>query len=65
MVSMAGIMLMIAALSASILPPKGLLVLVLIIAITLTAIFWRWFIQLHSRLQIMFMDRFEKDNKKI
>lgn len=59
-VSMLGIVLMIVALSASILPPTGLLIFVLVIVITLAAILWPWFIKLHSRLQINFMDTFKK-----
>ena len=62
MISMFGIMLMLAALSASILPPVELLIMILIIAIALTAILWRSFIKLHSRLQIAFIERFEKED---
>jgi len=46
------IMLLIAALSASILPPAELLVLVLSLAAGLVALLWRWFVKLHARLQI-------------
>jgi CPA2 family monovalent cation:H+ antiporter-2 len=56
---MLGVILMIVALSASILPPLDLLILVSIIVIMLTAVLWRWFIKLHSRLQIAFMENFE------
>jgi CPA2 family monovalent cation:H+ antiporter-2 len=58
--AMLGIVLMIIALSASILPPIGLLILVLVIVIALAAILWGWFIKLHSRLQVAFMDTFKK-----
>jgi CPA2 family monovalent cation:H+ antiporter-2 len=51
---------MIIALSATILPPRGLLILVLIVVVLLTAILWRWFIKLHSHLQITLMDTFKK-----
>lgn len=60
MVSMLGISLMLVALSASILPPLGLLIVVSLIIIVLFAILWRWFIKLHSRLQVAFMESFEK-----
>jgi monovalent cation:H+ antiporter-2, CPA2 family len=60
MIAMLGIVLMLVVLSASILPPLELLILVLFIVIILTALLWRWFIKLHSQLQITFMDRFEK-----
>jgi len=46
------IMLLIAALSASILPSAELLVLVLSLAAGLVALLWRWFVKLHARLQI-------------
>jgi len=46
------VMLLIAALSASILPPAELLVLVLSLAAGLVALLWRWFVKLHARLQI-------------
>lgn len=63
-VSMLGIILLLLVLSASILPPIGLLMLVLAIAIILTASFWHWFVRFHSRLQITFMNRFEDTEKK-
>src|SRR5436309_1880368 len=46
------IMLLIATLSASILPPAELLVLVLSLAAGLVALLWRWVGQLPARLQI-------------
>lgn len=62
---MLGILLLIIALSASILPPIGLLLFVFAVAIVITAILWRWFVRLHSRLQITFMDTFKnKDETK-
>jgi CPA2 family monovalent cation:H+ antiporter-2 len=61
---MLGIILMIVALSASILPPMGLLLFVLFIVIILAAVLWHWFITLHSRLQIAFMDTFNKKKHK-
>jgi CPA2 family monovalent cation:H+ antiporter-2 len=60
---MLGVLLMIIALSASILPPFGLLIFVLTIVVALTAILWRWFIKLHSQLQTVFIDVFDKKNK--
>lgn len=59
MISMVGIMLILAALSASILPSIELLIFVLIIALVLTIFLWRWFIKLHSRWQISLVDRFQ------
>jgi CPA2 family monovalent cation:H+ antiporter-2 len=62
-VCMLGVILMIIALSASILPPLGLLIFVFIIVAVLMVILWRWFIGLHSQLQVSFMETFKKKNK--
>lgn len=61
--SLVGILLLIVALSASILPPTGLLVLVLIAGAGVAALLWRWFIRLHSRLQIALIETFEKEKQ--
>lgn len=61
---MLGIALMIIALSASILPPLGLLIFVLFIVITVAALSWSWFIKLHSRMQIDFMDTLNKTDQE-
>jgi CPA2 family monovalent cation:H+ antiporter-2 len=37
-----------------------MLVLVLVVAAMLVALLWRWFIRLHSRLQIALMDTFNR-----
>jgi CPA2 family monovalent cation:H+ antiporter-2 len=62
--SIAGILLLLSALSASILPPTGLLILVLVVAAGLVALLWRWFIKLHSRLQIALIETLENDKDK-
>ena len=54
--ALVGILLLISALSASILPPRELLVLVLVIAAALTALLWRWFVKVHARLQLALME---------
>jgi CPA2 family monovalent cation:H+ antiporter-2 len=54
--SIAGMLLFVSALSASILPPVDLLVLVLLVAAGLTVLLWRWFIRFHARLQMALMD---------
>jgi CPA2 family monovalent cation:H+ antiporter-2 len=61
---MLGLILMIIALSASILPPLELLILVCVIVVILTAILWRWFVKLHSQLQIAFIETLEKKSDK-
>jgi CPA2 family monovalent cation:H+ antiporter-2 len=62
---MLGVILMIIALSANILPPTGLLIFVLAIVIAFTVVLWRWFIKLHSYWQIVFMERFKKKDKDL
>lgn len=59
-VSILGILLLLAGLSSSILPPLDMLVLVLIVAAVLAAAFWKWFVKLHARLQIALLDSLEK-----
>lgn len=56
MISMLGILFLLAALSASILPSIEVLVLVVVIVVMVTAILWRWFFKLHSRLRIAFIE---------
>lgn len=55
-VSIIGIMLMIAALSSRILPPTNLLILVLVGAAVLVLVMWQRFVKLHSKLQIALHD---------
>ncbi|HSW69908.1 MAG TPA: cation:proton antiporter [Gammaproteobacteria bacterium] len=62
--SILGIILMIILLSVSILPPFGLLILVLGIVIIITAMLWPWFIKLHSKMQIGFINTFKKKDKR-
>lgn len=62
-VCMLGIILMIVALSASILPSVEFLSFVLMIIIAVTAILWRWFVKIHSQLQSAFMETFQNESK--
>jgi CPA2 family monovalent cation:H+ antiporter-2 len=50
--SIVGILVLIAAVSARILPPAQWLAIVLLAGLGLAALFWNFFIRLHSRLQI-------------
>ncbi len=54
-----GILFLIAALSASILPPRELLVLVLLLAAALVALLWRWFVRVHARLQVALVENLQ------
>jgi CPA2 family monovalent cation:H+ antiporter-2 len=57
--SIVGMMLLLSALSASILPPAEMLVLVLVVVGLLGAVLWRSFVRLHARLQIALMETLE------
>lgn len=54
--SVVAMLLFVSALSASILPPANLLVVVICVVAGLAALLWRWFIRLHARLQVALMD---------
>jgi CPA2 family monovalent cation:H+ antiporter-2 len=52
----AGILLLIAGLSASILPPWEWVLAILLGAALITALLWKWFVRLHTRLQVALID---------
>ncbi len=52
-------MLLVSALSASILPPFHLLVLVVVLAVGLASLLWNYFVRWHSRLQIALKETLE------
>ncbi|WLI12548.1 cation:proton antiporter [Pseudomonas sp. FP603] len=56
------IFLLLAALSASILPTNKLLVLIVIVAAAVAALLWRWFIRVHTRMQVALLETL--DNHK-
>ncbi len=58
------IFLLLAALSSSILPTLELLVLIAVVAAAVAAVLWRWFIRLHTRMQVALIETFDhsKDN---
>ena len=51
-----GILALVAALSASILPPWEWLLAILAAAGALSALLWKWFVRLHTKLQIALLD---------
>ncbi|MDR6356410.1 hypothetical protein Q3H58_003081 [Pseudomonas psychrotolerans] len=61
MLSLAGILVLLAALSSNILPRGELLLLIAVVAVVVIAVLWRWFIRVHSRLQIAFIETLEQD----
>lgn len=52
-------LLLVSALSASILPPFHLLVLVVVLAVILASLLWNYFVRWHSRLQIALKETLE------
>lgn len=56
------IFLLLAALSASILPTNKLLVLIAVVAAAVAAVLWRWFIRIHTRMQVALLETL--DNHK-
>lgn len=56
LLSLLVIFVMLAALSASILPTNELLTLIAVIAAIVAAVAWRWFIRVHTRMQIALLE---------
>ncbi|MGY2135384.1 cation:proton antiporter [Pseudomonas reactans] len=56
------IFLLLAALSASILPTNKLLVLIAVVTAGVAAVLWRWFIRVHTRMQVALLETL--DNHK-
>jgi len=59
--STAGMLLLVSALSSSILPPAELLVAVLAMGALILALLWRTLVKLHSRLQIALLETLQAD----
>ncbi|RWU26864.1 cation/H(+) antiporter [Pseudomonas alkylphenolica] len=56
LLSLLVIFLLLSALSASILPTSELLVLIVVVAAVVAALLWRWFIRVHTRMQIALLE---------
>ncbi len=63
LLSLAGIMLLVMALSASILPTGELLIVIGLLAAGVIALLWRWFIRVHSRMQIALFETLDKSEQ--
>ena len=63
LLSLAVILLMLAALSTSILPTGEALLVIALVAVTALILFWRWLIRLHSRMQIALLETLEQDKQ--
>ena len=59
--SIAAILLLIAIASSSMLPPLEWLIAILVCAAVLTALFWKFFVRLHTRLQIALFETMEEN----
>ncbi|MBU6494429.1 MAG: cation:proton antiporter [Burkholderiales bacterium] len=62
--AMVGVMLLVAALSASILPSTEMLLLLVCGALLLAILLRRWFIRIHARLQIALKHTLEQDSEQ-
>ncbi|SDJ04433.1 monovalent cation:H+ antiporter-2, CPA2 family [Pseudomonas flavescens] len=60
LLSLVGIMVLLTALSSSILPSNDMLLLVGVVAAAVVAVLWRWFIRVHTRLQIALFETLDK-----
>ena len=56
------IFLLLSALSASILPTNELLIVIAVVAAGVAAVLWRWFIRIHTRMQVALLETL--DNHK-
>jgi monovalent cation:H+ antiporter-2, CPA2 family len=59
-VAMFGVFLLVAALSGGILPPLGLMIVVLVVAALLLSVLWRWCVKIHATMQIALRETFEE-----
>ncbi|AYC34935.1 cation/H(+) antiporter [Pseudomonas cavernae] len=63
LLSLAGILVLLMGLSASILPTIELLVVIGVLAAGLIALLWRWFIRVHTRMQVALMETLEQGSQ--
>lgn len=59
--AMVGVMLLVAALSASILPSTEMLVLIVAVAVVLAILLRRWFVRIHAKLQIALKETLDRN----
>ena len=62
LLSLLVIFLLLSALSASILPTSELLLVIAVVAAGVVALLWRWFIRVHTRMQIALLETLEHDD---
>ncbi len=61
LLSLLVIFLLLSALSASILPTYELLLIIGVVAAVVVAVLWRWFIRVHTRMQIALLETLENN----
>ncbi|KPY43412.1 Sodium/hydrogen exchanger family protein [Pseudomonas syringae pv. ribicola] len=62
LLSLGLIFVMLAALSASILPANELLLVITLVAALVAALLWRWFIRVHTRMQLALIETLGNNN---
>ncbi|HDS1815477.1 TPA: cation:proton antiporter [Pseudomonas putida] len=63
LLSLLVIFLLLSALSASILPTSELLLVIAVVAAVVVAVLWRWFIRVHTRMQIALLETLENSRE--
>ncbi|MBA6135446.1 MULTISPECIES: cation:proton antiporter [Pseudomonas] len=63
LMSLLVIFLLLSALSASILPTSELLLVIAVVAAVVVALLWRWFIRVHTRMQIALLETLENSRE--
>ncbi|MDD1959332.1 cation:proton antiporter [Pseudomonas sp. 39004] len=63
LLSLLVIFLLLSALSASILPTNELLLVIAVVAAVVVALLWRWFIRVHTRMQIALLETLENSRE--
>jgi CPA2 family monovalent cation:H+ antiporter-2 len=61
LLSLLMIFVLLAALSASILPTLELLLLIAVVAAAVVAVLWRWFIRVHTRMQVALLETLDNN----
>src|SRR6185369_8964228 len=62
-ISVGAMLLLVCALSSSILPPAELLVAVATMGALILVLLWNWLVKLHSRLQIALLETLQSDKE--
>ncbi|WP_248918057.1 cation:proton antiporter [Pseudomonas entomophila] len=63
LLSLLVIFLLLSALSASILPTNELLLIIAVVAAMVVALLWRWFIRVHTRMQVALLETLENSQE--